>query len=315
MEKNLITLEASSPDELKDVLEKLARKNTRNCLYSALAVSDPQLLLYPFNFKDTSLPNTKKQVSNEIKEIFSIPLSEIEYDFQIFSQEENYISGVCASIPKKRLYQYLRILDKNKLVPLRIIPYSSAIIDYYFHQHKEPNISFAIIDFSKKYMVSIAVFKNDHCELLRQIPYELLHDIIPEIIDSLKNARVLSGIAHLEKIHFAGNLEDKMGIIQDVESAFEAKIERDHSVDVVTALSLEDYYFDINFARRHAFCPSERLQALRVTNLCLALYCLFIIFLGLEIFYKFKELSDLNSSYTLTNYDYAKNLKKEMDAF
>ena len=133
MEENLITLEASSPEELTDVLEKLSRKDTRNCLYSALAISAPELLLYPFNFKDVSLANAKKQVCNEIKEIFSISLSEIEYDFQVFSQKENYISGVCAAIPKKCLYQYLRILDKNKLVPLSIIPYSSASIDEYLH--------------------------------------------------------------------------------------------------------------------------------------------------------------------------------------
>ncbi|MCK5346633.1 MAG: hypothetical protein KAR20_24655 [Candidatus Heimdallarchaeota archaeon] len=313
MEENLITLEASSPDELKEVLTKLSKRNKRDCLYGALAISDPQLLLYPFNFKDVPLTDIKKQVSDEIKEIFSMPISEIEYDFQIFTQEESYISGVCAAIPKKCLYQYLSILDKNKLVPLRIVPYSSAIIDYYFHQHKDPNISFAVIDFSKKYMVSMAVFKNDHCQLLRQIPYERLDDVKSEIINSLKNACVLSGIAQLERIHFAGNLEDKMEIIGETESAFQAKIERDHSIDIVTALSLEDYYFDINFSRRHTFSEFERIQATHIMNLCLALYCLFIVFLGSQIFYKFRSLNNLNESYTLTDYDYAKNLKKELD--
>ena len=132
MEEELIALEASSPDELKEVLEKLSRKNTRNCLYSALAISDPQFLLYTFNFKNTLFPNAKRQVCNEVKEIFAMPLSEIEYDFQVFFQDENYLSGVCAAIPKKCLYQYLRILDKSRLVPLRIVPSSSAVIDYDF---------------------------------------------------------------------------------------------------------------------------------------------------------------------------------------
>ncbi|MCK5180463.1 MAG: hypothetical protein KAR32_13115 [Candidatus Omnitrophica bacterium] len=314
MEKNLLTLEASSPDELKDILKRLAGKNRLRRSFCALAIGDPQFLLYPFNFKNTLLPDAKKQVCEEIRKIFNVPLSNIEYDFQIFEQEENFFYGVCAAIPKKRLYQYLRILDKNTLTPLRIIPYSSAIIDYYFHQHKDPSVSFVIIDFSRKYIIGIALFKNDHCQLLRQIPYERLHDVVSEIIDSLKNACGSSGIAHLDRIHFAGTLEDKGEIIGDIESAFQAKVARDHSIDIVTALSLQDYYFDINFARCHTLSASERVHVMRVVKLLLALYCLFVILLGSQIFLRFKKLKNLNASYSLTDYDYAKNLKKELDS-
>ena len=312
--QELVTLEAGSPEELIDVLEKLTTKATRNCLYSALAISDPQFLIYPFNLKDTSTLEATKQTQNEIKEIYSLPMADIEYDIQIFRNEPNYISGICAAIPKKLLHRYLEILDKNKLVPLRIIPYTSAIVDYYFQKHKDPNKSFCIIDFSKKYTISLAVFKNDYCELLRQIPYEVLHGVIPEIIESLKNVCLMTDVKKLDHIYFAGTLEDKLDIIRDVEEAFEAKIERDHSIDVVTALSLDDYYFNINFARRYAFSPPERVRALYMTNLVLILSILFNIFLGFKIFHNSMKLKKLSFSYTLTDYDYAKNLKKEMDA-
>jgi len=312
--QDLVTLEAESPEELITVLEKLTTKATSNCLYSALAISDPQLLIYPFNLKDTSALEAKIQTQNEIKEIYAIPMADIEYDIQIFRSESNYVSGICAAIPKKLLQRYLEILDKNKLVPLRIIPYSSAIVDYYFQKHKDPSKSLCIIDFSKKYMISLAVFKNDCCELLRQIPYKILSDVIPEIVESLKNACLMTDVKQLDHIFFAGTLEDKLDIIQKVEEAFQAKVERDHSIDVVTALSLDDYYFEINFSKRYAFSPQERIRAVHLTNLILILYILFIIFLGFKLVYNGMNLKDLSASYTVTEYDYAKNLRKEMDA-
>lgn len=197
---------------------------------------------------------------------------------------------------------------------MRIIPYCSAIIDYYFHLHNDPKAKFAIIDFSKKYTVSLAVFKNNRCQLIRQIPYQLLHDVISEIKDSLKNACMLSGVEQLDRIHFAGTLEDKIDIIRDVESDFHAKTEQDHSIDVVTALSIEDCYFGINLARRYAFSGRERVRAAHVTLLLMVLYGLFVIYLGSEIFFKVRHLNELNASYKLTEYDYARNLKQELDS-
>ncbi|MBN1869269.1 MAG: hypothetical protein JW847_01660 [Candidatus Omnitrophica bacterium] len=314
MKEDLITFEASSPDELKEMLSKLTRKDTRSCLYCALAIGDPEFLIYPFNFRNTTRANAKKQVINEIKAIYEMPVSEIEYDFQIFDEEENYISGVCAAIPKKRLAQYLDILDTNRLVPLNIIPYSAATIGYYFHLHKDPQSTFAIVDFSRKHVVSMAVFEDDTCQLLRQIAYESLHDIVTEIKDSLKNAFLFSGIEHVDRVHFAGNLEDKLDIISDIETAFQAKAERDHSVDIMTALSIPDRYFTVELSRHYTFSTAERSHALKLTALLMGLYCLFVIYLGSEIFFKIKELNELNASYKLTDYDYAKNLKQELDA-
>ena len=315
MNKNFITLEGSSPNELKDILKRLSGKKKLSRAYCALAIGDPEFILYPFSFKDTSLSDAKEQVCEEIRKIFDMPLSNIEYDFQIFERDEDFFYGVCAAIPKKRLHQYLRVLDQNILTPLRIIPYTSAIIDYYFYKHKAPEVSFAVVDFSRKHLIGIAVFKEERCQLLRQIPYDRLHDVVSEIINSLKNACMSSGIAHLDRIHFAGTLEDKMEIVEDIEASFQAKIECDHSIDIVTALSIENQYFDINFARRYTLTESERVHTMRAAKLLLALYCLFVILLGSQIFFRFQKLKNLDSSYTITDYNYAQNLKKELDSF
>lgn len=314
MEEQLLTLEASSPEELQTVIATLSGRNKRKCVYCALAIGDPEFLIYPFNFRNKAFPEIKKQITHEIAEIFSLPQSAIEYDFQIFVQEEIYLSGVCAAFPKKRLHEYLKILDDSKLVPVRIVPYSSAIIDYYFYQHKDPIGSFAVIDFSKKYLISLAAFKNDQCRLIRQIPYEFLHDVTSEIIDSLKNACVLSGIDHYDQIRFVGTIDDKMDIIHDIESNVQAKSERDQSIDIVTALSLEDHYFDLNLARRYVFSDLERIQAVNIMKILMVIFIIFIFSLAIKLLVQIKELEELNASYTLTHYDYAKNLKLEMDA-
>ncbi|HQP09896.1 MAG TPA: hypothetical protein PKV41_00755, partial [Candidatus Omnitrophota bacterium] len=242
------------------------------------------------------------------------PTEEIDYDFQVFHSETNYMTGICAAIPKKLLRRYLDILDKNRLVPQRILPYSSAIVDYYFQKYKDPNTSFCVVDFSKKYMISLGIFKGHCCELMRTIPYENLRDAKPEIVESLKNTCLMTDVKKLDHIYFAGILEDKMDIIREVEEAFQARVERDHSIDIVTALSMDDYYFNINFAAGYVFSPSERMRAMHLTNLILILCVLFNIYLGFKLFNKSMKLRDLNASYTLTEYDYAKNLKKELDA-
>ena len=314
MKENILPLEASSPEELNakiNVLSKNAKAMAAR--FVALAVSGPQILVRPFDLANVPLKEVKNRLKFDAVELLSLPAEEIEFDFQILNSTPDKISGVFACSPKKLLRSYLLVLDKARLIPLKATTHILATLDALFQKHKEAsNQRLCLLDFSQPNVIKLAVFHHLQCELLREISYETRGEAEMEVMQSLRSACARSSVKQLDHVYFCGEVAGKEELIAQVERDFNIKIEHEPFLDSKTVLCSENNFFSLNVMRNYSLSLSERKQILMVINVILLLCLLGFIGLTLKVKQAEKFISDLKSSYTAADLDYARRLERQL---
>src|SRR6185503_20256158 len=102
-----------SPQELSDRL----KEKPLGSPFIVLAIGGSQVLTRAFAFKDLAIADLKPKLQSEAVEFLASPLNEIEFDYQVFRSK---ISGAYISLKHSTLKEYLTILDKAKVIPVKI---------------------------------------------------------------------------------------------------------------------------------------------------------------------------------------------------
>ena len=312
MKKTLLALQASSPEELNACLPNILKNNKSRLRYITLSITGPRVLVRSFDFENLAIKEIKNRLKFEAVELLSLPVEEIEFDFQILNSTREKTSGVFICLPKNLLKSYIHVLDKANLIPIKITAHILAMMDAFFQKHKTNNGRFCLLDFSESNKIKLAVFNNRQYELLREISYENLDEAKVEVMQSLRSACAKSHVKQLDYVYFSGDLTGKEELMTQVEGDFNTKIEREPSLDIGTALCCRNNFFSLNLIRNYFFSLPERKQILAVMDLIL-----FLCLLGcIDLTYKVKQteilISDLSSSYTPVDLEYAKQLKKQL---
>ena len=300
----------NSPQELS---EAITSQPPGPSAFASIAISDSQVCVRAFHFKDIPLKRTKSQLHAEAVGLLSLPLNEIELDYYLSpAGEEQPINGIFICMPSKLLKEYLAILDKAKLIPLKltatIVP---AVESFALH----PDISkerCCLLDFSFPNKVNLAIFLNKQCEFLREIPYDDVAEAKNEITQTLRSACATSTIKQLDYVYCAGDPVDKEELLREIEQRFETKIERGISLDIKESLIREDSAFNLNFLKSYSFSLSKRKQILKVTHaLMITVIALCLILTG-KILFTQKALKDMKSSFKSSQHDQALRLEKQL---
>ena len=207
---------------------------------------------------------------------------------------------------------YLSILDKEKITPVKITAHILATFDAFFLSRTTNNERFCLLDFSKQEIVHLAVFNQKKCELLREIPYESLEEAKLEIIQSLRSACGKSYAKQFDHIYFSGDLAQSGELASEVGRDFNSAIEHVPLIDIKTALCHEDSFFGLNLLKNYSFFLSGRKKILQLTKFLFVLCVLICLFFNWKIHQTERAIRTLKSSYSAADYDYAKNLKGQL---
>ena len=204
MSETILTFEASSPKELRNLLSSQSQNTHPPSRFATLAVSGPQVLVRLFQFESIPPKEIRKRLFFEAVEFLSLPVSEIELTFQILASHSTRIRGIYTCLPKKLLQDYLSVFHHAKLVPITITAYLATCLNYFLKEPQTGEGRVCFLDFSKEKTIYLAVVSQKKCELLREIPYENWTEAKAEILQSLRSVCAKSPVKQFDRIYITG---------------------------------------------------------------------------------------------------------------
>ena len=309
-----LTFLVTSPQELSEILAADFKKSDSQSPFMTLAISGPQVIVRAFHFKNIPIPQVKSKLQAQAVELLSLPLNEIEFDYQIFNSTPEKTTGIFGCMPKNLLKEYLSIIDKAKLIPLKLTAAILACMDSFYKRHPITEGQCCLLDLSNPQKINLAVFHNKECELLREIPCDNFSEARFEVIQTLRSASAASTVKQFDHVFCAGDLHGKEELLAQIEKVFGAKIEVGIVLDGKEALAAEDPLLNLNFIRRHSVSALERKKILEAANIALVLGAAACVLLTAVVLYTGKRVQDLKSSYQSSQYDYARKLEKQIKA-
>lgn len=213
-------LQAQSPEESREILKSLKSKDRKKVCYVALMLTDPRLLLCPFEYRDINPTQLRSAIQSDITHILGVPLEEVEFDYQIFQSGPEGIVGCFLCLPKAILSDYLSVLDKEKLIPLKMTSRALCNIEIFAGEHYQKDGKYCVLDFFSHNQMSFAVFDSSRCVSLRQIPYSTVTEIKNEIIQSMRSVLARNQFKAVDEIYVLGSFEQRAELIAHLHSHF-----------------------------------------------------------------------------------------------
>jgi hypothetical protein len=160
--------------------------------------------------------------------------------------------------------------------------------------------------------MNLAVFFDGNLELLREIEYEDWFDAQRKATESLKYLSGRKSHNRLEAIYYLGDLSGKQEFI----SSLEDSIEFQDTKESVSGIQEYNKYIGllskINLFKEFELALTMRniiLKILRIIIVCLMVLSLVLI---MKIFIKSIKISKLRSSFSASDYNYARELKEKL---
>jgi hypothetical protein len=310
----LLTLTVSSPEELTKTLSDIQKKSPGQYRFISLALFDPKLLVYPFSFENISFNELKLKIMSECVGLLSMPVREIEIDFQILSHQHNQFRGIFICMPRLLINKYLQVIYKANLVPIKITAAILANIDSFLTEHRKTKERLCIIDFCKKNTVHLSIFQEGRSELLREIHYENHNEISHEILQSLRSVYGKSSDKNVGKVYGWGYTEDNKDILQKLDTDLLLKVDTTLPPNRESGLKNADSFFSLNLVRNYTVSLKKRQKIITGMRVVIALVIVACIFSYFQIAKFHQERKNISSSYTKAELEEAKRLQQKMKA-
>jgi len=310
--ERLDTLQVSDPEELGKALPDIGNNGVATH-YLALAVNNPQLMVCPFHLEDVKdMKEVKDRLVMEAVEMLSLPSDSVGIDYQTFEFSEGKARGVYVCYPKLLIENYLKGADRAGYVPVKIVPSILAGIDTFLEQYKGKRGRFCLFDFSKDNVVYFAVFANGTCDFLREFHYETDEEIKHELVQSLRCACSMSSVKQFDHVFLSGEVPGKKGLVSTIKKQFCENVTHGYFTDVDVSLKRNNVAFGLNLIKHSTFSLQQRRTIKYVERGVAAVLGIVILALSVQIFINQFKLKELKSSYTESDYNYAKDLKRRL---
>ncbi|MCK5082570.1 MAG: hypothetical protein KAR31_06650 [Candidatus Omnitrophica bacterium] len=306
-EEHIWALEASSPEELNASLIA-SRQEGAGARSVSLSVRGPKVMVRPFHLENVSLKDVGHHLLGEAVELMSVTSDEIEFDFHVTKSDEQKVNGIYTCISKKVLDDYLLVLDKENLNPVKITEHFLMHIESLYQQNMLNGARICFLDFSAKNVVNLFVSSSRECELLRKIPFEDLEEAQSEIVQSLRSASAKTWPKHYDGIYYTGDFQGKDKMMEELKKHFHTDVEEFSALDTKAALCSNNAYYDLNLLKNHIFSSLQRRYIHVGVNVVLALCLLNMMVSGIRIMMKGKAINEIRSSYEASEYQYAVDL-------
>ena len=348
MEQSILNITAVSPEDLEKILREMKQTDGKACRFVSLALHDPGILVSPFSFDAVSiidLLSTKKnvkspasvgnegcppageagrfnikkeKVNKELKTklmfeavgLLSLPVEDIELDYQILTSENQKLSGILICMPKILFNEYLQVTEKLNFVPVKMTSGILLDMDFILDQLQGKTGRFCVISFYKDTVIHLAVFHDGRCELVREIPYEDHNEAYTEVLQSLRSVYAKSSEKKCGQIFYCGNLSGKDDLIEMFSRDFKSEIFQKKAAKGLSFTPRN--FFNLNLMRNHAVSLKERSSAIaymRYIIIFALLACVYSLFHILSID---RETKTIKGSYTKSDYEYAKRLQQQV---
>ena len=307
--KSIIGLDAASAKEMEANLTEMLRKGGARPRAVVVSISEPKVMICPFQLERDAMKDVEHHLLSEAVEIMSLTPDEIVLDFQVTSADPKMVKGIYMCIPKDLLEQYLNVLDKKFLNPLKITEQFLVNIDRLFQLGKLSGQRICFLDFSAPPTVSLFISSKGECELLRKIRYEDYEEAQREIIQSLRSAIARNSVKHYDHVYYLGGFAQMAGLAASLREIFRTETEGFEAIDRKAALTDGREYFSLNLAKRYNFSPHQMRRIHAVANGALALCLMNVAFWGLQLSKKNGEISRVKAYYQDAEYQYAVKLR------
>jgi hypothetical protein len=309
----LKTYEAFSPEELGKTLAQEAKKGIRPPRNVGLAVGGSQVFLCPFDVTDISAKELENRLKLDAIGLLNLPLDDVEFDFQIMQAEERHFRGISVCIPKKILQEYMDVLGGYNSIPIRVTAQSLLRLNDILSKPGIQTGHFCLLTLPQENMLTLVVFHQQRCEMIRVIPYTNHEEAKREIFLTLRAACAQSHVKRFDHIFVSEKIPQKEDLLSDIKEVFAVKMESSGDLAEVTAPQMTDQgYFQINLARRYSLSMASRKKAFHVAHPLILLLILIDAFLGIIIFQKGRVAKSLQSSFSEADYQRALELQKQV---
>jgi len=312
--QDILTFIVSSTEDLAKQIEAMRPGQRKAFSYANLVLCDPNVLTYSFALPDTTRANIRAKLNQEAVQLWSLPLGEIIFDHQVFSAIDNAMAGIFICTTRKVLNEYFHVLDKNKIIPLKVTLHSLASLEAFLQHHQPNGQKFCTLDFSRAGKITVSVFNGAQCDFIREIAYENAGEAKNEIVQSLRSACAKSHIKQFDCVYHFGEAAGKDEILVEIEQIFQTKIEAERSIDIAGAIVKSETFFTLNLARYYSLSLKKRdqifkiMRAMAVTGLCVWGILVMVMFVNLRTMYKLKF------SFTSADYEKAQALQKQIES-
>ena len=315
VKEGLVAFEVSSPEELRAALDSFSEKRSSQTRFAELRIYGSGILVRQFELPNVSLGELKNALKLEATEIFSLPPQDIELDYKIFSSSEHKIKGMFLAIPNKLLQEYLSCFDATDIIPVKMTANIIAVAGDFLLNNRTARKSFCLVDFSKTNIINMTVFINGQCELLREIYYDGIDDAEEKVINSLKYIYGKSASKRLNKIYYSGDLFDKDALVLRLQEKIDVEPESGNATDrdIMPSTPKSDIFFKINLFKKYVPSLPMRNGILRTERVALTIFLLFFLILGAKTLREGLSIRHLRSSFSRTDYDYARSLQEKVN--
>lgn len=315
IEKRVITLDAQSPEELEASINSLSTQQQDGVRFVNLNLSGSGILVSPFSLPRLSPKHLKRSLNLDAVGILSLEPHEIEVDYQHLDSSKDKISGLYAAIPKKMLLNYLFLLNRNNLIPIKLTANILSRIDCFLHKYNIDSEICCLIDFYKDAVINLSVFNKGRCQFLREIRYENIDDAKQEISHSLKYLSGKSECKEFDKVYALGDLLNRDLFLSNLEEELGKEITICEPIDMNKNSELDNSYFKINLIKRYGLPLGLLKRIVNITNLLVLIFSLVCFVLGATIVKNHVQIKKLSSSFSSLDYNKAKGLQDKIYSF
>ena len=312
---NLTILSVSSPAELHKQLESLACVRKQQLCFAELQIYGSGILIRQFDLPHLASRELLNALKLEAIELLSVPTSAIALDYQIMDFSGERIRGIFIAMPAERVREYKNCLRLTQVIPIKMTAKCISVLGEFLADHPEAlKNNFCFLDFSKSNIINLAVFINGQCELIREIIYENVNDAEQAVLDSLKYSYGRSVAKKLNKLYFSGIIEER----EDLIKSLEGKIEIEPKLAFAggpSQLAKEHYhelFLRLNLLKKDYLIAPFRSTLLQTEKIFLTAGIVCCIALGINIIKGAQSIKRLQSSFSITDYEYARLLQEKL---
>ncbi len=307
-----LTLEAASPQQLNANLnEVIEKQGVRPCMV-AVSISDPRVMICPFQLEGVAAKDIKHHLLSEAVEIMSLTPDAIVLDFEIIKSDEKEVCGIYMYLPKTLFEEYLAVLDKKGFNAIKITARSLVSIDWLFQHNKLNEGRICFLDFSVEGTINLFISNKQECELVRKIRYEYFDEAQKEIVQSLRSASAKSRVKQYDHIYYHGGFDGIDQLISSLNKIFHVKTEDLEGVDQKESLAIDKKFFRLNFLREAKFSSKQVKYIYAGVNIVLALCVMNLALVGLQMVKKNIKINRVKDLYQDAEYTYAVELRNNL---
>lgn len=231
MDKNLLYIEANTPEEVEQALEAVQDK--KGARYAALSIAGPKVIIQQFNVPRLALKGLKRTLQLEAAGLLSLAPDDVSLDYHIAESTKDKLKGFFLAAPLELVQDYCAHLSQARLIPVAVSVHILRVLDSVMAKDASfKTKSFSLVYFNKRHNINLVVFANGNCELIREILFDNSEEAKRGIISSIRYASGKASSKERKEIYCTGDIENNKSLISELEEELNCKIGRIESLEV-----------------------------------------------------------------------------------